>query len=257
MRILLFNNNPVIDKLVTLSAQKTSDELDIIHHIDEIVDSVYDLLVVDDSVFYDGLIEQIKTKIKYDKSLFISDKNSDVVIDFTTILRKPFLPTELVEQFLDFKRQFLSDIENKLEDEFSNDFFDEDTPYDLHGESILNIDEVQEVQELLEETEEFTEDSSKENLESLIQSALEELSEEELNSVVDKETLLDITQRDTDFLDILDVEADEDEETSPDKNNDIIALKNLLNALSDKKVAASLNGMKISINITLGDRHEQ
>jgi uncharacterized membrane protein len=31
------------------------------------------------------------------------------------------------------------------------------------------------------------------------------------------------------------------------------ALKNLLVALSDKNVAASMKGMKISINITLGD----
>jgi len=188
--------------------------------------------------------------------IFINYYGTKTPINQVATLSLPDSKTIMIQPW---EPKFLSDIENKLEDEFSNDFFDEDASCDLHGESVLDIDEVQEVQELLEETEELTEDSSKENLESLIQSALEELSEEELNSVVDKETLLDITQRDTDFLDILDVETDEDEdeEISPDKNNDIIALKNLLNALSDKKVAASLHGMKISINITLGDRHEQ
>jgi uncharacterized membrane protein len=37
-------------------------------------------------------------------------------------------------------------------------------------------------------------------------------------------------------------------------NDGIEALKNLLLALSDKNVAASLKGMNISINITLGDK---
>ncbi len=43
------------------------------------------------------------------------------------------------------------------------------------------------------------------------------------------------------------------EETVIEENKGVEALKNLLAALSDKNVAASMKGMKISINITLGD----
>lgn len=49
---------------------------------------------------------------------------------------------------------------------------------------------------------------------------------------------------------IAEPEIQEVEETS---NKGVEALKKLLEALSDKDVAASMKGMKISINITLGD----
>ena len=42
-------------------------------------------------------------------------------------------------------------------------------------------------------------------------------------------------------------------EITPD-NEGVEALKTLLTALTDKNVAASLKGMKININITLGDK---
>lgn len=44
MNILLLNDNPVVTKLVTLSAQKTSDELEIVGSVEEIQDGTYDLL---------------------------------------------------------------------------------------------------------------------------------------------------------------------------------------------------------------------
>ena len=39
MKILLLNDNPVVNKLVTLSAQKTSDKLDVVNSIDSIQSS--------------------------------------------------------------------------------------------------------------------------------------------------------------------------------------------------------------------------
>ena len=36
MKILLLNDNPVVNKLVTLSAQKTSDELEVVENPDNI-----------------------------------------------------------------------------------------------------------------------------------------------------------------------------------------------------------------------------
>ena len=44
-----------------------------------------------------------------------------------------------------------------------------------------------------------------------------------------------------------------DEDIVVEENSGVEALKNLLAALTDKNVAASMKGMKISINITLGD----
>ena len=128
------------------------------------------------------------------------------------------------------------------------------------------------------------------DLETQIEQAVTELSEEELESEVDEDMLLDIVTSSADSLDALSsrdlkmafgeeleeepeveeieeksaesVDSEEmEDETSIDEvvddaveeNSGVEALKNLLSALTDKKVAASMKGMKISINITLGD----
>ena len=45
----------------------------------------------------------------------------------------------------------------------------------------------------------------------------------------------------------------DDKDENVDVNKGVEDLKNLLAALNDKNVAASMKGMKISINITLGE----
>ena len=118
------------------------------------------------------------------------------------------------------------------------------------------------------------------NLEKQIEDAVGELSEEELESEVDEETLLNIVSGDIDSLTSRDLkiamgeeveeietiestqtleedgaveEHIEEEPTNNESDAAVTSLKNLLEALNDKNVAASLKGMKISINITLGD----
>ena len=109
---------------------------------------------------------------------------------------------------------------------------------------------------------------------SQIENAVEDLSEEELESEIDEGTLLDIVSGDLDSLTSRDMKLavgeevdsvepefleeetaviEEVQETVAEENKGVEALKNLLVALSDKNVAASMKGMKISINITLGD----
>jgi len=93
VKILLLNDNPVVNKLVTLSAQKTSDNLDVATNIDEIEGKQYDLLVVDDTLYSDELFEELNSKVKYSKSLYICSRDAQAVDSFDSILKKPFLPT--------------------------------------------------------------------------------------------------------------------------------------------------------------------
>ena len=99
MKILLLNDNPVVNKLVTLSAHKTSDELEIVESVDAIELDSYDLLVVDDTLYSQETIEALQEKITYSKSLYICSRDSEPVESFTSTLKKPFLPTDLVELF--------------------------------------------------------------------------------------------------------------------------------------------------------------
>ncbi len=99
MKILLVNENPVVTKLVTLSAQKTSDTLDVVSSVDAIGESLYDLVVIDDGVFSEALFEELETVVSFSHSLFICSRETSVSDLFTHTLKKPFLPTDLVDIF--------------------------------------------------------------------------------------------------------------------------------------------------------------
>jgi len=413
MKILLINDNPVVNKLVTLSAQKTSDELEVVDNLDAIAYSNYDLVVIDDTLYSDDLLVELNEKIKYTKSLYVCSRDAEAVETFTEVLKKPFLPTDLVELFATIGQDVLTvDLDSEDEiDSFEDisldgveDFDDilelddlesdsDDLDLEDLSENILDNEEAQKVKNLLEETEdeveltleemagentldadvfsldEFEDDDSSSDfeldsldsldiedetledeevsldelsledetledeevaldefsledepledeevsldelsledealedeevaldelsledetledeeldIEAQIESAVTSLSEEELESEMDEELLLDIVTSDIDSLDALTsrdlkiafgeevdenssqmIEENEDEviesatiEEDSEKVDGVEALKNLLSALNDKNVAASMKGMKISINITLGD----
>jgi len=105
VKILLLNDNPVVNKLVTLSAQKTSDELDVVDSIESIQEGEYDLLVVDDTMYSDDMFSKIKSKIMFGASLYICSRDAAEVKAFSSTLKKPFLPTDLVDLFLKFSKE--------------------------------------------------------------------------------------------------------------------------------------------------------
>jgi uncharacterized membrane protein len=381
VNILLINDNPVVNKLVTLSAQKTSDNLEVVDSLDMLESSTYDLVVIDDTLYSEELHMELNAKVKYSSSLYICARDTEEVNSFTKILKKPFLPTDLVELFsvlskeaneidlsvlevhededevilgeqdleslddleelegldeeleeleelegLDDELEELEGLDDELEeiegldDELEGieglaeleDLEAEDEELesleelvdDVIGDSVLDDDEAQKVKDLLDETDsnisrnEELEAEVEEELEieeeleveeklevdeelevdidiaSQIENAVEDLSEEELESEIDEGTLLDIVSGDLDSLTSRDMKLavgeevdsvepefleeetaviEEVQETVAEENKGVEALKNLLVALSDKNVAASMKGMKISINITLGD----
>ena len=107
MKILLLNDNPVVNKLVTLSAQKTSDSLEIVTDIEEIKASQYDVVVVDDSLYYDGCLDDLKAKITFATSLYICSRDAEPAEGFSQTLKKPFLPTDMVDLFTSMEKKYL------------------------------------------------------------------------------------------------------------------------------------------------------
>lgn len=100
MKVLLINNNPVVGKLVTLSAQKTGDELSSVHSIDEVTAGEYDFVLMDDAGYSDDLLDELRTKAEFSKSCFIGSRNTEKPSGFTHEIKKPFLPTDLVDIFI-------------------------------------------------------------------------------------------------------------------------------------------------------------
>ncbi|MEA1892302.1 MAG: DNA topoisomerase IV, partial [Campylobacterota bacterium] len=200
-----------------------------------------------------------------------------------------------------------SDIEDTNEDDEEDNTQEMDLNLVEHEDALEELD----MQELDEISEEDDIDESEENLspidldkdvqipeeatepevsdlETQIESAVLELTDEDLASELDEDALLNIAVSGMDGLDNLSTndiklaigeeieEAEEEQEVEDDDlalqplemqegsdtesedlqeipDNGAQALKTLLKALSNEDVVASLKGMKISINITLGD----
>jgi uncharacterized membrane protein len=104
MKILLLNNNPVVNKLVTLSVQKTSDELSTAGSTEAIEPKDYDVLILDDALYSEDAMAEIESKIKYKESLYICAKDAKTADGFSKTLRKPFLPTDLVEMLISLSK---------------------------------------------------------------------------------------------------------------------------------------------------------
>lgn len=203
MKILLFNDNPVVRKLVALSAQKTKDELSVVWSADEIEEREYDLLIVDDALYSDEMFESLQEKIEVKSKLYMATRGNPLPKGFDNVINKPFLPTDLVDMFIQIENKVggsshskdetavetpvysinleetLPDLEHHDEFEFGEDMDEEgidlstldeldETPLET---GILDKEEVQEVQELLE----AAEDESIDEDEGIVVKGIDEL----------------------------------------------------------------------------------
>ena len=186
MNILLINENPVVNKLVTLSAQKTSDALDVVTNMDDIESPAkYNLLIVDDQSYQDGMLDDIQEKISFATSLLVKARDADDIDGFDAVIKKPFLPTDLVDTLVRLQKDLPDDSQSVATSESSDEIsFDEldsiddidnldsldslgaldDDLSDLDGlddleelgESVLDGDEAQKVKDLAVKTREYT-----------------------------------------------------------------------------------------------------
>ena len=180
MKILLLNDNPVVRKLVALSAQKTKDDLSVIWSVDEVEDNAYDLLIVDDAHYSDESMEALKEKITYKTSLLMATRGNTIPNGFDKIINKPFLPTDLVDLFAKIDSDLGSSsqevaketakaivLDDSAEKDFSKGFditnLDDDLnleDFDIEDDegavavktNVLDHEEVQELQDLLDDT---------------------------------------------------------------------------------------------------------
>lgn len=90
MKTLLFNKNPIISKLVRMSAQKMEYEFEERLNYASDIDG-YDVIIVDDGISADLKVLQGKCK----KLIYISS-GASANEESRQILHKPFLPTDLI-----------------------------------------------------------------------------------------------------------------------------------------------------------------
>lgn len=134
MKILLLNKNPIISKLVRLSAQKLEYEFDEQAHYADTL-ALADVIVVDDSV--SANLKDLQNKCK--KLICISSDATNTQKN-PKILHKPFLPTDLIALMKDDEKPAASAETNaeSKDEEVAQENVADDTPLDLDS---LSFDE--------------------------------------------------------------------------------------------------------------------
>ena len=178
MKILLLNDNPVVTKLVTLSAQKTDDEVTVTHSVEEAPVGSYDLLVIDDAQYNEEGYTELQNKIKFKKSLFICSRDNKNEGNFSATIKKPFLPTDMVDLITDLKKN-LDVTEDVHEDESDEELLD-----GLELEGLDDLDELEDVDGIEDLDDEFILDD-----EELGKSVLDDEEAQKVKELLDDEDL--------------------------------------------------------------------
>ncbi|HZF69269.1 hypothetical protein [Sulfuricurvum sp.] len=148
MKILLFNDNPVVRKLVALSAQKTKDDLSVIWSVDEVEESGYDLVIIDDALYSDEMFESLKEHITFRSALLMATRGKAIPAGFDNVINKPFLPTDLVDMFIQIEKKFSESSAKRPEVVFAETPIEEQSP--VHA---INLEET--LPDLAEEEDTF------------------------------------------------------------------------------------------------------
>lgn len=275
MKILLYNDNPVVRKLVALSAQKTKDDLNVIWSIDELDNGSYDLLIVDDALYSDEIMGELKARVPFKSTLMMATRGSSVPAGFDKVIHKPFLPTDLVDLFSQIEKSIsapsapeaavktnvkainLEDEMDDLNDTIAIDDLPdlEDLDFEEHSSeiktNILDHEEVQEVQSLLDDEDAFVldephldEDTLLDGIEENIQSDLEDDFSDMLDKMdIEEHTLegnpemLDIQTDELDALmSSLEEESDAEESSSPPALEEEIDMGDLIDEFEEETI---------------------
>ncbi|EJM0816199.1 highly acidic protein [Campylobacter jejuni] len=245
MKILLLNENPVVSRLVSLSAKKMSYDFEELNAYSENLGN-YDVIVVDSDT--PAPLKILKEKC--DRLIFLAPRNQNVDID-AQILQKPFLPTDFLNLLNNKDTNKHTSIDLPI---LSND----ENPYadislDLDN---LNLDDLPDENSLDINSEggkdlSFDDDAQNDNANETLET--QNLEDENLEQEATKEQIQEDTQTDLDLtledsksekedlsqehialdtepsLDELDDKNDEDLEIKEDDKNEEIKKQELLN----------------------------
>ncbi|HEC2815780.1 highly acidic protein [Campylobacter jejuni] len=245
MKILLLNENPVVSRLVSLSAKKMSYDFEELNAYSENLGN-YDVIVVDSDT--PAPLKILKEKC--DRLIFLAPRNQNVEDIDAQILQKPFLPTDFlnllnnkdVNKHAPIDLPMLSNDENPYADisldldNLNLDDLPDENSLDINSEGMEDLsfdDDAQddnanktlETQNL--EDENLEDETTKEQIQEDIQTDLDltlEDSKNEKEDLSQEHTVLDTEPS----LDELDDKNDEDLEIKEDDKNEEIEKQELL-----------------------------
>jgi len=96
MHILLININPVVSRLISFCMRNDNMNLEEVHDVGDVVRDRYDIVFVDEASYGDET-EALLANLIMKKKVFLSssDEVDDVLRFFDTVIKKPFLPSQI------------------------------------------------------------------------------------------------------------------------------------------------------------------
>ncbi|EDO8476415.1 highly acidic protein [Campylobacter jejuni] len=267
MKILLLNENPVVSRLVSLSAKKMSYDFEELNAYSENLGN-YDVIVVDSDT--PAPLKILKEKC--DRLIFLAPRNQNVEDIDAQILQKPFLPTDFlnllnnkdVNKHTPIDLPMLSNDENPYADisldldNLNLDDLPDENSLDINSEGVKDLSFDDDVQDDNANKTLETQNLEDENLE---QEAIKEQTQEDIQTDLDltledsKSEKEDLSQEHTalDTEPSLDDKNDEDLEIKEDDKNEEIEKQELLNdsKTNTLEMQEELNAQDDNANKTL------
>jgi len=146
MHILLINVNPVVSRLLVLCTRDESLNLDEVMNVDDIQETKYDVIFVDESS-YDNHISNFLLAYPTSKKVFISYTGSEME-GFDLAIKKPFLPSQIMD-IIEAEMHSEKPISNEIEEE-SNEPFIFPLSTEEENTTILDVSEIEKIKALLD-----------------------------------------------------------------------------------------------------------
>ena len=247
MKILLLNKNPIISKLVKLSAEKIGYDFE---EQEDYKDGLSaDVIIIDSDVKAD-----LKTLSENSsKLIYLSPKNQDNNENFYISIHKPFLPTDLIKLIQDSGETVIL-TEDKTEDEAKDNSADisqnvaNDESAELDVRS-LDFDDIKDEQNTADE-------NSSDNVALVEEESSSESEEKNQNTQNDEAFELDVSS--LNFDDVKDEKqaTDEGQDENFDEGDLDAALKMSAGEKNEKIDTQDLSEDDIDTNFALQDKQE-
>ncbi|WP_281951493.1 hypothetical protein [Nitrosophilus kaiyonis] len=143
MKLLLINKNPVVSRMLKLSAPKAGFEVEECDNVYNLPNGEVDVVFIDDEMYDENFLKEIRKNIKFSQIGLITSSKDEQFEEFDFTLTKPFLPTDLIELLRGLKSKiaYIKEHEEKKQEEISYEE-KEETPTD-----ILSLNEIPEIED--------------------------------------------------------------------------------------------------------------
>lgn len=177
MHILLININPVVSRLINLCVREDNIDLEEVDNIGAVSRDKYDVIFVDEASFVDEM-KKVLENLMVRKKVFLSsrDEVGDEGKLFDSIIKKPFLPSQITEVFESIEKEETAEQITEFPSIFplSNDMQDNDDLEESEDEAaeedtkVLDPNEIDRIKALLDMEEEETANDREEDTEQVL-----------------------------------------------------------------------------------------